>query len=269
MRIVEHVYWNGKVRFDLAEDRYGLWTMFVVEEGTFRFTVERPEIPANEAPLPVLPLDGEAGFGSAVLCPPGGRLRREAITPLTFHYVQFEWEAAIDGPCGLEPGLIAFEDVRRLRSTCAHLREASERNPKAEGRWVAHLTLDLLLLYEAERRRAVRPERRFSEDALMSRAAAAIEARAGAPLLLEALAAELGLSPVRLTRRFRAAFGETPSHYLKAVRLREARRLLDDTELTLAQIAERCGYENGFYLSRVFTQDTGMPPSEYRRRRRI
>ncbi|GEM_PF-667050 len=359
MKLNEHIYWQNKARFDLKEDRYETWTLFAVEEGSFRFEIVLPDsaessrseaqrshalssasshsgtllpeapkqdeahaaalAPENAAPCSpedqarstdyasenaptfaplaeessafapaaaspsgpanrpaasaqpplTLPLAGEAGFGSAVLCPPGGVLRRETVTPLTFHYLQFEGSEEQRGVCLWMPGLLTFEDVRRLRSNYAHLRRAEGDASPAGRDWTLHLALDLLRLHETERRRELRPEARFTEDALMARAAAEIEARFGAPLPLEALAAELGLSPVQFTRRFRAAFGETPSRFLKSLRLARARRLLGDTELTLAEIAERCGYENGFYLSRVFTAETGLPPSEYRRRRRV
>lgn len=111
--------------------------------------------------------------------------------------------------------------------------------------------------------------RKFSEDAMMDEAASLIADRAAEPLSLLELARELGLSPVQFTRRFRAAFQETPSSYLKSLRLAKARLLLKDSELNLARIAERCGYENGFYLSRVFTNSTGMSPAEYRKRHRL
>lgn len=315
MKLNEHIYWQNKARFDLEEDRYETWTLFAVEEGSFRFEIvlpkqhesartaaeclpgrsksqrsapaDRPETSeaafrsesdaasdseqaaSNRMPPLALPLAGEAGFGSAVLCPPGGMLRRETVTPLTFHYIQFERAEEPDGFSPWVPGLLTFEDVRRLRSNYAHLRRAESDASPAGRAWTLHLALDLLRLHQTEQRRELRPEARFTEDALMARAAAEIEARFGAPLPLEALAAELGLSPVQFTRRFRAAFGETPSRFLKSLRLARARRLLGDTELTLAEIAERCGYENGFYLSRVFTAETGLPPSEYRRRRRV
>ncbi|MDO3411183.1 AraC family transcriptional regulator [Saccharibacillus sp. CPCC 101409] len=311
-----HIYWKRKARFDLAEDLYPAWTLFAVEEGSFRFEIvqepgdreSRPErlsssrvyaprslsdvpgpsnpsirpnptISANSSNTPVLPdasnfsvqpleTAGEAGFGAAVLCPPGGILRRETVAPLTFHYLQFE-RGNTDGLLPPGGGLLTFEDTRRLSSDYAYLRQAADDDSPAAAAWKAHLTLDLLRLHAAERMRGSGDSARFTEDALMARAAEEIEVRFDSPLQLESLARELGLSPVQFTRRFRAAFGETPSRFLRSVRLSRARRLLDETELTLAAIAERCGYENGFYLSRVFAAETGVSPSAYRRRRRV
>ncbi|MNI77000.1 HTH-type transcriptional activator RhaR [compost metagenome] len=61
----------------------------------------------------------------------------------------------------------------------------------------------------------------------------------------------------------------TPSDFVRSLRIRKAAGLLLDTDLTLNQIASRCGFENGFYLSRVFAQSMGMSPSKYRELNRV
>ena len=44
--------------------------------------------------------------------------------------------------------------------------------------------------------------------------------------------------------------------------------LLDSTDLTLAEIARRCGYGSDMALSLAFRRETGIPPGEYRNSRR-
>jgi transcriptional regulator GlxA family with amidase domain len=56
----------------------------------------------------------------------------------------------------------------------------------------------------------------------------------------------------------------TPSDFVRSLRIRKAAGLLLDTDLTLNEIAASCGYENSFYLSRVFAQSIGVSPSKYR-----
>ncbi|OKP96941.1 helix-turn-helix transcriptional regulator [Paenibacillus sp. P46E] len=250
MELLDHIYWRQKREFALPSDRYDTWVVFAVEEGLFRFEIGRHS--------------GEAGFADLVVCPPGVPFIRETVTPLTFHYIQF----TADAGCQLPPGLLHLNDTKRLSSTYAYLRQlAEDSSPESLG-WKTHLVADLWQLYHMESREAAGVGK-FTEDALMADAAAAITAQAWEPLSLLDTARSLGLSPVQLTRRFREAFGETPSSYLKSIRLTKARTLLKDSELTLAQIAERCGYENGFYLSRVFTNASGMSPAEYRKRHRV
>lgn len=252
LELLDHIYWKQKGSFALSSDCYEAWVIFAVEEGIFRFEIGEHA--------------GEAGFSDLVICPPGTPFFRETITPLTFHYIQFTLDD--DERLPAPPGLLHLNDTRRLSSTYAYLRRLSEDNSAAAKEWRQHLLADLWLLADMESRAAA-GEEIFTEDALMAEAAAMIAGGAAGPLSLLALARTLGLSPVQFTRRFRAAFQETPSAYLKSVRLAKARTLLKESELNLAQIAERCGYENGFYLSRVFSQSTGMSPAEYRKRHRV
>ncbi|MCZ8523462.1 helix-turn-helix domain-containing protein [Paenibacillus mucilaginosus] len=51
--------------------------------------------------------------------------------------------------------------------------------------------------------------------------------------------------------------------------MQRARTLLLETSLTLDEIADRCGYENGFYLSRIFSRKMRVPPSVYRKIHRV
>lgn len=248
---MDHIYWKQKTRFALPSDCYNSWVAFAVEDGLFRFEVGEHA--------------GEAGFADLVVCPPGIPFIRETVTPLTFHYIRFTPEGEERLP---QPGLLQLSDTKRLSSTYAYLRQLSEDNSPAAHEWKQHLIKDLWLPVHMESR-VEAAERKFTEDALMDEAASILAARSAEPLSLLDLARTLGLSPVQLTRRFRAAFQETPSSYLKSLRLAKARSLLKDSDLTLARIAERCGYENGFYLSRVFTNTTGMSPAEYRKRHRL
>ncbi|HEY0826808.1 MAG TPA: AraC family transcriptional regulator, partial [Bacilli bacterium] len=113
---------------------------------------------------------------------------------------------------------------------------------------------------------AVEPD---SDDPLTIQAAIIIQEQAYEFISLKRLADSLGLNPVQFTRRFQSAYHITPSQYLKNIRMHRARSLLTETDLTLDQIAGRCGYENGFYLSRVFSQTMKMSPSQYRRTHQV
>jgi transcriptional regulator GlxA family with amidase domain len=86
---------------------------------------------------------------------------------------------------------------------------------------------------------------------------------------MKQLSSGLGISPVQFTRRFQAAYGQTPIDFLTSLRLQKAQALLLETELTLEQVADQCGYENGFYLSRMFSKKLNISPSAYRKSHRI
>jgi len=97
------------------------------------------------------------------------------------------------------------------------------------------------------------------------RARDAIHARYGEALRLDDLAREAALSPFHFLRLFRAAFGETPHHYLTRVRIEAAKRLL----LADAPVTDVCfdvGFQSLGSFSALFTRRVGAPPSAFRRR---
>lgn len=72
------------------------------------------------------------------------------------------------------------------------------------------------------------------------------------------------LSVPHLVELFQEATGVSPARYLTRLRVDEARRLLRDTELSVAEIAGRCGFAGPGALSAVFVRHTGVRPSVYR-----
>lgn len=84
---------------------------------------------------------------------------------------------------------------------------------------------------------------------------------------VDAIAAEIGIHRSTLSRRFAAATGSTLIAHLNAVRLQHAMGMLGDTGTTVAEVADRCGFNDVTYFCRVFKQQLGLTPSQFRRRR--
>jgi len=79
------------------------------------------------------------------------------------------------------------------------------------------------------------------------------------------LAAMENLSERRYHEVFHEAFGTSPGNYITDLRIANASRLLQDTNLSVAQIAQACGYKDSLYFSRLFRKKTGMSPLAYRK----
>ncbi|MFO1104660.1 MAG: GlxA family transcriptional regulator [Amaricoccus sp.] len=93
----------------------------------------------------------------------------------------------------------------------------------------------------------------------------AMEAHIDQPLPVSAIARRGGVSARRLETLFRTAVGTSPGAYYLALRLKAVRRLVLDTRLSMAEIAERTGFSSIAALSRAFRRQYGMPPSAARR----
>lgn len=87
-----------------------------------------------------------------------------------------------------------------------------------------------------------------------------------APISLPDLASAANLSPSQLIRQFRATLGVTPVRTIQLMRLEQAMTLLARSNLTVKQIAARCGFVSQFHFSRLFHRVYGASPTEVRER---
>ena len=84
------------------------------------------------------------------------------------------------------------------------------------------------------------------------------------PWTVEGLAGEAGLSRSAFAQRFVATVGEPPLSYLTAWRMALAADLLRTTDLRLAAIAQRVGYDSEFAFAAAFKRVRGQAPGRYR-----
>lgn len=85
---------------------------------------------------------------------------------------------------------------------------------------------------------------------------------------VETLAGRLGVGARHLSRLFQRHLGAPPLQVAKTRRLQRAKRLLDESDLPMAEIAVRAGFPNARRMSAAFAALYGEPPSALRRRAR-
>jgi AraC family transcriptional regulator len=83
-------------------------------------------------------------------------------------------------------------------------------------------------------------------------------------LSINLMASEAGISPFHFTRVFRRATGQTVNAFLTDQRMRAARRLLLNTDLSIAEVAQSCGYSRATAFATAFARHSGCTPSRYR-----
>ena len=84
------------------------------------------------------------------------------------------------------------------------------------------------------------------------------------PLQVATLAANANISPSHFFALFKRQIGCAPIDYFIRLRMQHACRLLDETMLSVKEIAATLGYDDPFYFSRIFKSVNRVAPSEYR-----
>ena len=66
------------------------------------------------------------------------------------------------------------------------------------------------------------------------------------------------------SHKFKRILGVAPKKYFMNIKIDTSKELLRFTNLSIKEIANKVGFENSLYFSRLFKQETNLSPSEYR-----
>lgn len=213
--------------------------------------------------------------GSAILYPPGAPQRFQGSAssgkPVLCDHVPFP---AADGVRLERHGIplnqaFIVTNPQPLMDTILSLR-TEER--KVQDHWrtavrAYRTVLTLQLAREAGRRLAPsRSERDERVKQVVRDVCAMIDRNPAHPWVVSELAETVGMSRGRFSALFKQVTDTSPQDYTINARLHEVRVLLTNTSLSVAQIAEQCGFRSAYYLSRLFSARIGCPPSRYAER---
>lgn len=248
-QLIGYFYEKGRTAFKLAEDSYDDWALLLCEQGSFDYRIDEDS--------------GTVKVGEFVLCPPGYTLSRKINKRLTFHFANFKLEALNkDGEKVFYPyfGKLSCRNSMRLMYTMEQMRQSKNT---ISIHYTEHLLNDILYQILDEHLLLRQKQNPVDQDIL--EAIRYLNEYAFSGISLTEAAEHVGLSPSQFTRKFQKEMSVSPSKYLTRLRLQKVCRLLIETNYTLEEIAEQSGYQNAFYLSRVFSKEYEISPSHYRR----
>ena len=81
----------------------------------------------------------------------------------------------------------------------------------------------------------------------------------------EILASTIRMSTNSFARLFKQQTGNSPQKYLTKTRIENACNLLHHSSLSINEIADRCGFSDRYYFTKVFTSSILLPPAQYRK----
>ncbi|WJH33445.1 helix-turn-helix transcriptional regulator [Paenibacillus sp. CC-CFT747] len=83
-------------------------------------------------------------------------------------------------------------------------------------------------------------------------------------MTLRSVASLVALDETYFSALFKRKTGYTLIHYLHKERVEQAKRLLEQTGLPVAEIADKVGFPNANYFNKIFKRWTGATPGDYR-----
>jgi transcriptional regulator GlxA family with amidase domain len=116
-------------------------------------------------------------------------------------------------------------------------------------------------------RRPDEAERRLPVFQTVAKAVELLRRDYSKPILIEDVAKACGQSLRQLQRRFQSAFGISPQEFLMKTRVLASLRLLEETRLTVAEIARRCGFVDASSFTQHFRKRMGLTPVRHRQNR--
>lgn len=157
-------------------------------------------------------------------------------------------------PIQLRPGKTEKDLIRDLTKLLWPVRASLDRQR------IYHLSLALLHLVLS------RDEISWQADTPqdLQKVIQYVEDQYGSPLYISELARLARMSETTFRKQFKAFRHVSPSEFIAQVRVREAGHLLSTTTLEIVEIAERTGFPNAAYFSRVFRRLTGRTPGHSR-----
>lgn len=251
-KLISHVYSPKRVSFNKSEESYTGWSLLTCDEGVVQYRT------GEQA--------GEVRVGEVVLCPPGETFYRKALTIISFHFAVFNLQAFNKKNEAVFPccGKLKLSNTNRLLFTLERLRNSRD---VVSPQYTEHLLNDLL--YQAIEEQTIKELENKTDDPYIFEAVRYINEHASQEMSIQSAAYHVGLTQSQFTRKFQKEMGMSPIKYLTSIRLQKVCKLLAETDQTLEQIAEQSGFQNAYYLSRVFSKEMNTSPSRYRINHRV
>ena len=179
-----------------------------------------------------------------------------------------------------EVGVIGVDDDELVCEACSPELSSIDNAPDLIGYRAAALAVELArgLAHPRDLRilippRAVVPRDStqpvFMDDSLLARAVTFIRQHATDPISVSDILEASPMSRRVLERRFRQHLGRSPAQEIRRIQIEKAQGLLVETDHTLNQIADRCGFAQFRNFATAFRRQTGMTPTAYRRQFRM
>ena len=145
------------------------------------------------------------------------------------------------------------------------LQEMHNREPEYQAACQAYMDIIMVQLIRNVSVSMTQVSSRFPTNRQCATVRHYIEQHFRDNLTLDLLADKVSINKYYMAHTFKKEYGISPINYLIECRIREGKRLLAETDLSLTQIANVLGFSSASYFSQSFRNAEHMSPSEYRK----
>lgn len=192
------------------------------------------------------------------------RMRMHSIAAKTWDFWWFEFHPADNRPIALPKNQpLAIPQSRREPENfeiCFALLKECKETSSSLGSSIFSMVLQQWIYHWAGLAAPARPH----EDEI-DQVVKMMRENLAETLTIEQFAESISLCPRRFRQVFREIMGIGPKQFYDSLRLRAGANLLQMSNLSIGQIAERLGYSSQFHFSKAFRHRYHVPPSRYLR----
>lgn len=149
------------------------------------------------------------------------------------------------------------------------LREMQERKPEYQTACLAYMDIIMVQLMRSASVSMTQTHSRFPTNRQCASVRQYIDQHYKESITLDLLAEKVSINKYYMAHAFKSEYGVSPINYLISCRIREGKRLLAETDLSLSQIASVLGFSSSSYFSQSFRNAEGISPTEYRKMNQV
>lgn len=242
--------------FKITEGHQPTYALFFLKEGSFSLNIGGEQTVVRE--------------NDCVVFSDDLNFLRNVIEPISFVYLEFKINPKCPFSLPIPSGKIHFKNKSRVFDSIKRYEEIMESGDIRAKYYKEHLLEDILLQAFSENNILAEPEGLEARtakcrDALVVGAAEYIAEHIREKLEIKEICRRLCTNPTTLNFKFRKELSCSVGEFILEEKMKRARNLILNTTYTIGDVARRCGYDNIYYFSTVFSKFYKMSPTDFRR----
>lgn len=241
----------------MTDGKQPTWAIFYLKEGSFVLNINGKSELINSGDFVILPDDLE--------------FTRSVLEPIVFVYIKFTVDSKCRYSLNIPFGKIKLPESKRITADILAYETLIGHEDRASVCYREHLFRDILLsLYTNVGSQIY--NNHFNDlsnaschDKTVLSAMDFINKNTDKKLSIDGICRQVGTNPSTLNFKFRREFDISVGEFIISAKIRQAKKLLLGTNYSVSEIANRCGYDNIYYFSLAFKNNTGYTPTEFRK----